>query len=114
MKLLLIVHRDDAALGQFIGAVRKQQLAGFTTMRSSGIGRTSDKHVEEVGIGGFLGFLTGVHQGSNLHNTTLWSLVHDHQMPRVLELLHQYIQDFDAPGGGLYCVLPVESFGGVE
>jgi hypothetical protein len=114
MKLLLIVHRDDAALGQFIDAVREEKLAGFTTMRSSGIGRTSDKHVEEFGVGGFLGLLTGAHQGSNLENTTLWSLVRDEQMPRVLELLHRFIQDFDAPGGGLYAVMPVESFGGVE
>jgi Ni,Fe-hydrogenase III large subunit len=114
MKLLMIVHRDDAALEAFMSAVRQEKLTGFTLARSSGVGRTSQKHIEEMRIGGFLGFLTGAEQDTRLENTTLWSVVHEERLPRVLELLKQHIPDVDQPSGGLYVVLPVESFGGVE
>ncbi len=114
MKLLMIVHRDDAALEAFIGAVRQEHLAGFTLTRSGGVGRTSQKPIEEMRIGGFLGFLTGNNEDTRLKNITLWSVVHDERLPRVLELLNQHIPDVDQVGGGLYVVLPVESFGGLE
>jgi nitrogen regulatory protein PII len=110
MKLLIIIHRDDTALEAFIEAARQANLAGFTLIRSSGIGRTSQHQPLEFG---FMGLLTG-QNNTRLENSTLLSFVHDQHLTRVLELLNQHIKDFNAPGGGMYAVLPVESYGGVE
>jgi hypothetical protein len=109
MKLLLIIHRDDAALEAFINATRQANLAGFTVLRSSGIGRTSQRQPLEFG---FMGFLTG--DANRLENSTLLSFVEDTKLPEVQKLLHDHIKDFGEPGGGMYAVLPVESFGGLE
>jgi hypothetical protein len=109
MKLLIVIHRDDAALEAFIAAARQANLAGFTVLRSQGIGRTSQRQPLEFG---FMGFLTG--SESRLENSTLLSSVEDARLPEVLHLLQDHIKDFGAPGGGMYAVLPVESFGGIE
>jgi hypothetical protein len=109
MKLLVIIHRDDAALEAFVTATRQANLAGFTVLRSSGIGRTSQRQPLEFG---FMGFLTG--SETRLENSTLLSFVEDAKLPEVQKLLHEHIKDFGTPGGGMYAVLPVESFGGIE
>jgi hypothetical protein len=114
MKLLLLVHRDDAALERFIAVVRQQNLAGFSLLPSSGVGRTSDKITTEFGMAGLLGLLTGAGESQRLRNTTVFSLIHDEHLPKVLEILHQHVTDFGKPGGGVYAVLPVEQFGGLE
>jgi hypothetical protein len=109
MKLLLIIHRDDAALEAFITAVRQANLAGFTLLHSSGIGRTS--HTQPLEFG-FMGLLTG--SEGRLENSTLLSFVEDDKLPEVTALLTTHIKDFGTRGGGMYAVLPVESFGGLE
>jgi hypothetical protein len=115
MKILLIVHRNDEALEQFIQAVRQENLAGFTITPSRGVGRTSQRlNNAEIGIGSVLSLLAGSNEGAKLENTTMWSLVQDDRLPRVLELLKMHVSDFSSQGSGLYAVLPVESFGGVE
>lgn len=106
----MIIHRDDAALEAFIEAVRSENLTGFTLLRSSGIGRTTEAKPLEFS---FMDLLKG-QDSSRLENSTLLSFVDDERLARVIELLKQHITDFDAPGGGMYAVLPVESFGGVE
>ncbi|MFN3266748.1 MAG: hypothetical protein ACK41E_07910 [Deinococcales bacterium] len=109
MKLLMVIHRDDAALESFIAAVRQANLAGITLLRSSGVGRNSQRHPLEFG---FMGFL--VENAERLENTTLLSFIEDDNLPKVLQLLEQHITDFAASGGGMYAVLPVESHGGIE
>jgi nitrogen regulatory protein PII len=115
MKLLMVIHRDDSELERFLSAVRAENLAGFTLMRSSGVGRTSQKIPLEFGMGGLMGLLTGESDKSTrLENTTALSLVHDERLPRVLELLNQHCTDVGKPGGGLYAVLNVSDYGGLE
>jgi hypothetical protein len=109
MKLLIIIHRDDTALEAFIAATRQANLAGFTVLRSNGIGRTSQRQPLEFG---FMGLLAG--SESRLENSTLLSFVEDAKLPEVQKLLLDHIKDFGAPGGGMYAVLPVEAFGGIE
>jgi hypothetical protein len=109
MKLLVVIHRDDAALEAFMAAVRQANLAGFTVLRSSGIGRTSQRQPLEFG---FMGILSG--SEGRLENSTVLSFVQDSFLAQVQKLLHTHIKDFGAPGGGMYAVLPVESFGGIE
>jgi hypothetical protein len=109
MKLLVVIHRDDAALEAFMTAVRQSNLAGFTLLRSSGIGRTSQRQPLEFG---FMGLLSG--NEGRLENSTVLSFVEESKLPEVQALLHSHVKDFGAPGGGMYAVLPVESFGGIE
>lgn len=90
-------------------AVRQANMAGFTLLRSSGIGRTSQRQSLEFG---FMGLL--LQDSTRLENSTLLSFVEDGNLPKVLQLLTDHIKDFGAPGGGMYAVLPVESFGGIE
>jgi hypothetical protein len=112
--LLVLIHRDTAALEAFFGDVRRENLAGFTLLRSSGVGRTSDRVPLEFSSGGLLSLLTGSGESDRLENTTALSFVEDAHLPRVLELLRARITDLGQPGGGLYTVLPVESSGGLE
>jgi hypothetical protein len=58
--------------------------------------------------------LTGEGESDRLENTTAFSLVHDDRLPRVLELLRLHCEDFSQPGSGLYAVLNVAEFGGLE
>jgi hypothetical protein len=110
MKFLLIVHRDDMALSGFLEAARKEGLGGFTLMPSSGIGRARKQENFEISLGNLTRLLTG----SRLDNTTIFSIVADDKLARMLELMREHLTDLDRPGGGVYVVLPVESYGSLE
>lgn len=110
MKFLLIVHRDDMALANFLDAARANGLGGFTLMSSRGIGRARKKENLEVSIGS----LAQVLMGSRLENTTVFTIVADDKLPKLLDLMHEHLNDLDRPGGGVYVVLPVESYGSLE
>ncbi|MEZ4633249.1 MAG: hypothetical protein R2880_21470 [Deinococcales bacterium] len=110
MKLLIVVHKDDVALDRFMGAARAEKLCGFTLFDSSGIGRTTENKRLEFSIGG----LSDLLKGSRFSNSTLLSFVEDERLGRVLELMKHHLGDLEQPGAGLYAVLNVESFGGIE
>lgn len=110
MKFLLIVHRDDTALANFLDAARAAGLGGFTLMASRGIGRAKKRERLEVSIGS----LAQVLMGSRLENTTIFSIVADDKLPRMLELMREHLSDLDRPGGGVYVILPVEAYGSLE
>jgi hypothetical protein len=40
--------------------------------------------------------------------------VADDKLARMLELMREHLTDLDRPGGGVYVVLPVESYGSLE
>lgn len=110
MKLLLLVHRDDAALQRLIDAARLERIAGFTILPSRGVGKATQAHPTEFSIGGLFNVL----QGDRLENTTVLSLIEDDRVPRMLELVRAHLTDLDQPGGGVYAVLPVDAFGSLE
>ncbi|MGL4612258.1 MAG: hypothetical protein ACRCYY_21690 [Trueperaceae bacterium] len=111
MKLFLFVHKDDTALASFIKAARVEQLTGFTLLPSTGAGRTSQKPIEEFAFG-FSRLLRG--EGERLKNVTLFSVIADDKLPRLIELMKQHCTDIGQPGAGLYVVLPIEAAGGLE
>jgi hypothetical protein len=114
MKLLVVIHRDNAALEAFFQDVRRENLAGFTVLRSSGVGRTSERVPLEFSGGGLLSLLTGSGEAGRLENTTALSFVDDTRLERVLAILRTHLTDLNKPGSGLYAVLNVETSGGLE
>ncbi|MCA9835926.1 MAG: hypothetical protein KC422_03390 [Trueperaceae bacterium] len=110
MKLLLIVHRDEAALETFVTAVRKEKLCGFTMLETTGVGRIAAKEHYEFSIGS----LSKLLEGEKLNNTTLFSLVPEERLERVMTLMHKLLPSFSEPGNGIYAVLDVSQFGGLE
>jgi hypothetical protein len=112
MKLFLLVHKQDAALEAFFRAVHAEKLAGFTMLPSTGVGRTSQKPLEEFGFGAL--FRAMRDDGEPIKNVTVLSFVSDDKLPRVLELTKLHCTDIGKPGTGLYAVLPVETIAGLE
>lgn len=112
MKLFLLIHKDDAALEAFFRAVRAEKLAGFTVLPSTGVGRTSEKSVEEFSFKSLARLLND--DGERLKNVTVFSFVEDDKLPRVLELATSHCTDVGKPGAGLYAVLPVEMIAGLD
>jgi len=110
MKLLILIHKDDTVLDAFIQAARAEQLCGFTLLDSSGVGRMSDERRLDFSVGS----LSSILKGSRFSNTTLLSFIEDNRLERVVELLKQHLDDLSQPGAGLYAVLNVDSFGGIE
>ncbi len=110
MKLLIIVYKDNESLDIFMDKVKEENLAGFTIMPSQGVGRTSKKKVGEFSIGN----LSKLFGGDRITNATVFSVVEDDKLARVLEILKEELSAIHEHGGGLYVVLPIDQFGGVD
>ena len=108
MKFVLIVHKDRQALDQFVHAVREEMIAGFTMMGSTGFGRKSRRSSDE-----FQFSIAQVLEGRYLKNTTMFSIVPDERVERIVELIETHLPDINDPGGGLYAILPVDRVGGL-
>ncbi len=110
MKLLIIVYKDNEALDIFMDKVKAENLAGFTIMPSQGVGRESKKKLGEFSIGN----LSNLFSGDRISNATVFSVVEDDNLGRVLEILKEELSAIHEQGGGLYVVLPIDQFGGVD
>jgi hypothetical protein len=112
MKLFLLVHKDDAALANFFKAVRSEKLTGFTVLPSTGVGRTSQKPLEEFSFRALSRLMND--EGERIKNVTVFSFIEDDKLPRLLELTKLHCTDIGKPGAGLYAVLPVEAIAGLD
>lgn len=112
MKLFLLVHKDDAALENFIRSVRAEKLAGFTVLPSTGVGRTSQKPLEEFSFKALSRLMSD--GGERIKNVTVFSFIEDDKLPRLLELTRTHCTDIGKPGAGLYAILPVEAIAGLD
>jgi hypothetical protein len=112
MKLFLLVHKQDAALETFIRAVRAEKLTGFTILPSTGVGRASQKPLEEFGFGALFRLLNN--SGEPIKNVTLLSFIEDDKLPRLLELTKLHCTNIGKPGTGLYAILNVETIEGLS
>lgn len=110
MKLLMIVYKDNESLDVFMDKVKEENLAGFTILPSQGVGRESKKKISEFSIGN----LSQLFSGDRISNATVFSVVEDDKLGRVLEVLKQELPAIHDHGGGLYIVLPIDQFGGVD
>lgn len=108
MKFVFIVYKDLNALDRFVRAVVKEGVAGVTFFPSSGIGRKVGRGTEE-----FQFSLAAAFESRFATHNTLFSVVPDDRLPRLLELMHLHLPDVDQSGGGLYAVLDVAQAGGV-
>jgi hypothetical protein len=108
LKLVFIVYQDPDALDRFVRAVAKEGVAGVTFFPSSGIGRKPERTAEEFQFG----FGTAFESRFAKH-TTLFSIVMEERLARLLELMRLHLPEIDRPGGGLYAVLDVAQAGGV-
>jgi hypothetical protein len=112
MKLFFLVHKDDAALANFFKAVRAEKLTGFTVLPSTGVGRMSQKPLEEFSFKALSRLMND--DGERIKNVTVLSFIADDKLPRVLELTKLHCTDIGKPGAGLYAILPVEAIGGLD
>jgi hypothetical protein len=112
MKLFLLVHKDDGALANFFQAVRAEKLTGFTVLPSTGVGRMSQKPLEEFSFKALSRLMND--DGERIRNVTVLSFIEDDKLPRLLELTQLHCTDIGKPGAGLYAVLPVEAMAGLE
>ena len=109
MKLVLVVHKNSAALDNYVRAVREETLAGVTMIPSTGFGRVGRRAREEFHFS-----VSHVLASRYVHNTTLLSIVTDEVVPRLVELIEEHVPDIHEPGGGLYAVLPIDQVGGLD
>ena len=61
-----------------------------------------------------IGNLTNLFSGDRISNATVFSVVEDEKLPRVIELIKEELSAIYEEGGGLYVVLPIEQYGGVD
>lgn len=109
MKLLLIVHKDKQAIERFAHAVLEEGLAGLTLMPSAGRGRTQGENYDE-----FRFSFTHIFESREIPNTTIFSILPESHLPRMLELMEQELPGMDSKGTGLWAVLDVERAGGLS
>ena len=109
MKLVLLVHKDAGKLDDFVQALRSESLAGVTMVPSTGFGRVGRRARQE-----FQFSIAQVLASHYVHNTTLFSLVPDERLPRVIELIEEHLTDIYKPGGGFFAILPVDQTGGLD
>lgn len=110
MKLLMIVYKDNSALDAFMDKVKTENLTGFTILPSHGVGRTSKKTISEFSIGN----LSNLFSSDRTANATVLAVVEDEKLTRVIELLKEHLSAIHEKGGGLWVVLPIDQFGGVD
>lgn len=108
MKLVFIVYQDRDALDRFVRAVAKERVAGVTFLPSSGIGRHAERSADEFQFG-----LGAILESRFAKHTTLFSVVADDRLARLLELMRQHMPAIEAGSEGLYAVLDVAQAGGV-
>jgi len=106
----MIVYKDNSALDEFMDKVKAENLTGFTILPSQGVGRTSKKTISEFSIGN----LSNLFSSDRTQNATVLAVVEDEKLPRVVELIKEHLAAIHEKGGGLWVVLPIEQFGGVD
>lgn len=109
LKMMLIVHKDKPAVERFAQAVLAEGIAGLTLMPSAGRGRTQGENYDE-----FRFSFTHIFESREIPNTTIFSILPESHIPRMLELLEEHLPGMDDRGTGLYAVLNVERAGGLS
>ena len=84
LKMMLIVHKDKPAVERFAQAVLAEGIAGLTLMPSAGRGRTQGENYDE-----FRFSFTHIFESREIPNTTIFSILPESHIPRMLELLEE-------------------------
>ncbi|MGE5587224.1 MAG: P-II family nitrogen regulator [Clostridia bacterium] len=101
MQALFLVLNKTEQLNQVLKTLYDCGVRGATIMNSTGMGRQLSR---QVPIFASLGYLT---DGDRPYNYTVFAVMKDDKVPRVIDALNRLLGDLSRPGTGILFTVPV-------
>ncbi len=108
MQLLLFVLNKEEHLEEVLEVFIELDITGATIIDSIGMGRIL---ATEIPI--FAGF-RNLMQESRPGNKTIFTVIPDNKIPRVIQGIEQICGSLDEPGSGILITLPVNKVKGIK
>lgn len=101
VQALFLVLNKTEQLNQVLKTLYDCGVRGATIMNSTGMGRQLSR---QVPIFASLGYLT---DGDRPYNYTIFAVMKDDKVPRVIDALNRLLGDLSRPGTGILFTVPV-------
>jgi len=112
MKMILFVLNDPARLLDLLNAWKEAGVSGATVLSSTGMGRLHQSPALRDDLP-LMPSLSNFYVQSEDLSRTIFTIIRDDLVERILAVTEQIVGDLNTPGTGILIVLPTDSVHGL-
>ena len=113
MQMFVLVLNREEFLEPLLEEMLKQKIGGATVLESTGMMRVldSDHNIDDLPL---LGVLRHICNPERKHSKTIFTLMKDEQIPKMVEIINKVTGGLDKPDMGICFALPTTFVEGVK